>query len=96
MKKSFVILALLFLAGCSDKNQESYSQKIDRYELEVGKQSVTYFHDQAEMFAEQITESVLMDTPTNYETPSIFIDSRNGLTKSQPQIKTDNIIAEQN
>ena len=96
MKKSFVILPLLFLVGCSDKSQESYSQKIERYELEVGKQSVAYFYDQAEMFAEQTTEPVLMDTPTNYETPAIFIESRNGLTKLQPQTKTDNKIADQN
>lgn len=97
MKKSFAILPLLLLAaGCSDKPQESYAQKIERYELEVGKQSVSYFHDQAEIFAEQPITPVLMDTPTNYEIPLIFIESRNGLTQSKPQTKTDNTSTDQN
>lgn len=93
MKKTCVVLFVLLLAGCTDRPQESYSQKIDRYELEVGKRAVAYFNDQAEMYAKQPITPVLIDTPSNYETPSIFMESRTGLTQQKPQT---NPVAEQN
>lgn len=81
MKKSIVAFTFLFmLMGCGNKPKETYSQKIERYEQEVGMQSVAYFAEQAEMYAKQPVQPVFIDTATNYATPSIFNQSRNGLS----------------
>ncbi len=96
MKKTCVVMIVLLLAGCSDRPQESYAQKIDRYELEVGKRAVAYFSDQAEMYAKQPIKPVLIDTPSNYETPKIFMESRSGLTQHPPQTNPVTTGTEQN